>query len=131
MRRLSLAEALLSANETKALYCGPKLIPRIPEFFREQFPQQRATIITDEAARLVAGNQVAELFEQAGLAATTPFVFSDPRLYAEHSFVEQLERHFRLHDAVPIAVGSGTINDLVKLAAHRVQRPYAVTRMSW
>src|SRR5262249_6366695 len=27
-------------------------------------------------------------------------------------------------DAVPVAVGSGTINDLTKLAAHRLGRPY-------
>ena len=29
-------------------------------------------------------------------------------------------------DAVPVAVGSGTINDLTKLAADRVNRPYMV-----
>ena len=28
--------------------------------------------------------------------------------------------------AIPVAVGSGTINDLTKLAAHRVNRPYMV-----
>lgn len=28
------------------------------------------------------------------------------------------------HDAIPVAVGSGTINDLVKLAAHRAGRQY-------
>ena len=28
--------------------------------------------------------------------------------------------------AIPVAVGSGTINDLTKLAAHRLGRPYMV-----
>ena len=28
--------------------------------------------------------------------------------------------------AIPVAVGSGTINDLTKLAAHRLNRPYMV-----
>jgi glycerol-1-phosphate dehydrogenase [NAD(P)+] len=30
----------------------------------------------------------------------------------------------RRHAAIPVAVGSGTINDLTKLAAHRTDRPY-------
>jgi glycerol-1-phosphate dehydrogenase [NAD(P)+] len=30
----------------------------------------------------------------------------------------------RGHTAIPVAVGSGTINDLTKLAAHRTERPY-------
>ena len=29
-------------------------------------------------------------------------------------------------EAIPVAVGSGTINDLTKLAAHRLGRPYLV-----
>jgi glycerol-1-phosphate dehydrogenase [NAD(P)+] len=45
-------------------------------------------------------------------------------LYAEHKFVEELQDWLRNHDAIPVAVGSGTINDLTKLAAHEVGRPY-------
>jgi glycerol-1-phosphate dehydrogenase [NAD(P)+] len=58
------------------------------------------------------------------LAPTQPFVFRDPKLHAEYSFVEELERELMRHDGIPVAVGSGTINDLVKLAAYRVGRPY-------
>ena len=35
-----------------------------------------------------------------------------------------VEAYLRTHDATPIAVGSGMVNDLVKLAADRIQRPY-------
>lgn len=45
-------------------------------------------------------------------------------MYAEHGFVVDLESALRQHEAIPIAVGSGTINDLTKLAAHRVGRAY-------
>jgi glycerol-1-phosphate dehydrogenase [NAD(P)+] len=62
--------------------------------------------------------------EQAGIRAIRPFVFDDPDLYAEHTFVERLQSWLAEHDAVPIAVGSGTINDLTKLAAHRTGRQY-------
>jgi glycerol-1-phosphate dehydrogenase [NAD(P)+] len=40
--------------------------------------------------------------------------------------VLELEEALCAHDAIPLAVGSGTINDLTKLAAHRCGRPYAV-----
>ena len=30
----------------------------------------------------------------------------------------------REHDAIPVAVGSGTLNDIVKRAAHECERPY-------
>src|SRR5690606_11568411 len=36
----------------------------------------------------------------------------------------RLEESLRSHSAIPVAVGAGTINDLVKLAAHRCGRQY-------
>jgi glycerol-1-phosphate dehydrogenase [NAD(P)+] len=53
-----------------------------------------------------------------------PFIFADPKLYAEHTFVEQLEARLKMDAAIPIVVGSGTLNDLAKLAAHRCERSY-------
>src|SRR5205823_3799546 len=47
-----------------------------------------------------------------------------PDLHAEHRFVAELETALQKHSAIPIAVGSGTINDLTKLAAHRADRSY-------
>jgi glycerol-1-phosphate dehydrogenase [NAD(P)+] len=37
-------------------------------------------------------------------------------------FVAEVEAMLRAHHAIPIAVGAGTVNDLVKLAAHRTGR---------
>jgi glycerol-1-phosphate dehydrogenase [NAD(P)+] len=45
-------------------------------------------------------------------------------LSAEHHFVIQLEEALKGRGAMPLAVGSGTINDLTKLAAHRAAGPY-------
>ena len=49
-----------------------------------------------------------------------------PDVYAEYSFVESLQTNLAASQAIPVAVGSGTINDLTKLAAHRLGRPYMV-----
>ena len=58
-------------------------------------------------------------------ASGEPIVFpADPPLYAEVGHLDALEDALRERDAVPVVVGSGTLNDLTKLAAHRLGRPY-------
>lgn len=121
---VGVTEALDSARETRALLIGAGILPRVPAVFREHFPNARAIVVCDPTTWLVAGQAVQAELLAAGLARLEPFIFRDPSLYAEHRFVEQLEQALAAHDAVPVAVGSGTINDLVKLAAHRVGRSY-------
>ncbi|PTY05155.1 3-dehydroquinate synthase [Opitutaceae bacterium EW11] len=122
--KLTLSEALASARETKALIVGPGVLDRAPEVFRQQFPGRRAVVVADDASFFVAGRAVSGSLRQSGLEAHPPFLFHDSNLYAEYRFVEILVESLRQHDAIPVAVGSGTINDLVKLASHRTGRPY-------
>ncbi len=122
--RLSLAEALASAAETKELCVGAGVVRRTADVFRTQFPGQTAWVVADATTFRLAGEAVQRQLAEAGLALLAPFVFEDPTLFAEHRFVEKLEAAIAQHQAVPVAVGSGTINDLVKLAAHRAGRPY-------
>lgn len=81
-------------------------------------------LVCDENTFRVAGKAVWEAFQQAGHPCLEPFIFRDPTLYAEYKFVEELEESLQSHDAIPVAVGSGTINDLTKLASHHTNRPY-------
>ncbi len=122
--RLTLAEALGSARETRALLVGRGVIAQTPEVFHAQFPHHRAVVVTDETTFQIAGRATQAALQAAGIPTLAPYVFNDPDLHAEHRFVEMLEAALRPHDAIPVAVGSGTINDLVKLAAHRTGRPY-------
>ena len=54
-----------------------------------------------------------------------PFLFGAD-VSAEHSSVEGCRPSSQRVQGIPVAVGSGTINDLTKLAAHRLGRPYMV-----
>jgi glycerol-1-phosphate dehydrogenase [NAD(P)+] len=121
--RLSLDEALASARETKVVKLGPGVLADLPAVFREQFPGRTARVVSDDALQPVAAAEAHRLLAAQGLAQLDPVLFGR-EVYAEHSFVEQLERALRQDDAIPVAVGSGTINDLVKLAAHLLDRPY-------
>ena len=62
----------------------------------------------------------------ARTSARSCCVFADPKLYAEWSFVEELDGVLAATDAVPVAVGSGVINDLTKLCSHHNGRRYMV-----
>lgn len=122
--RLTLADALAAAHETKRLEFGGDILDTVPTVFRELFGERPAVVVTDENLVSVAGRKVHEVLVEAGIKTVPPFIFSDKDLYAEYRFVERLEEALRLHEAIPIAVGSGTINDLTKLAAHKVGRSY-------
>ena len=55
-----------------------------------------------------------------------PFVFTDPGLYAEWSYLEQLESYLKERDVIAVAVGLGVINDLTKLASYHLGRRYII-----
>jgi glycerol-1-phosphate dehydrogenase [NAD(P)+] len=106
------------------LELGQGVLGRTPQIFRQQFGDKPALLVADTNTFAAAGQAILEAFRRAGHDCRKPFVFSDPRLYAEHRYVVALEAALQGHEAIPIAVGSGTINDLTKLAAHRAGRPY-------
>ena len=124
IRTPSLTEALHAARETRALEIGTDILGETPRVFREQFGERPAVIVTDTNTLAVAGEAVTAAFRNTKHPTLEPFIFRAPDLYAENRFVVELEAALRQHAAIPVAVGSGTINDLTKLAAHRTDRPY-------
>ncbi len=120
----SLAEALEAAGQTRCLEIGAGVISATPRIFRQQFGDRPAIIVADLNTYPAAGQAVADAFRAAGLPMLEPFLFRAPDLHAEHGFVQELESALRPHPAVAVAVGSGTINDMTKLASHRLERPY-------
>lgn len=110
--------ALQRTTDTKALVIGVGTLPRTAEMFNELFPGCRAVVVADTNTWRVAGGEVHRILADAGIGQDEPHVFADPKLYAEWSFVEELDGVLAATDAVPVAVGSGVINDLTKLCSH-------------
>lgn len=121
-----IARALRVACDTREVQLGEGVIGRVAEVFRHQFPDSTAVVVADHNTLAVAGRQVLDLMRQAGLPTAEPFVFDDADLHAEYHHVERLQSALGSAGLIPIAVGSGTINDLTKLAAHLCGRPYMV-----
>jgi glycerol-1-phosphate dehydrogenase [NAD(P)+] len=125
MQPVSIEEALKSADETHCLELGKGVLGQAGGFFSGLFPGKTALLIADPNTFSAAGRNLLELLRREGIASPEPFIFTEPNLHAEYRHVEALEQALALSpEIVPIAVGSGTINDLAKLAAHQANRPY-------
>lgn len=117
-------QALKAADETRDLVLGPGAINDTARVFKEQFPEKQAVIIADDATYRIAGQKVEEILTNNGIDLHPAYIFNEPDLYAEYSYIERLVEFLKTHNAIPIAVGSGTINDLTKLSSHLSGRRY-------
>lgn len=113
-----------SARDTRSLLIDRNIIYQVPFLFKEQFPGKKAVVVCDTTTYKVAGKKVQNELLSAGLTCIEPFVFKDPHPYAEFGNIDKLEEFLKTHNAIPVAVGSGTINDLTKLSSYRTNRPY-------
>ena len=119
-----IAAALAAATDTSAMEIGIDILDRVPQMFVEQFPAKRALIVADENTWRAAGEAVYGYLQSAGVECEEPFIFTDPHLHAEWRFIEILDERLAKSDAIPVSVGSGTINDLCKLCSYHQSRPY-------
>ncbi len=119
-----IAQAILAARDTRALLVEPGALREAAGVFQSQFGTSPAVVVADVNTFAAAGRRVVDAFKLAGNKCREPFVFNDPALYAEHGYVSELQQFLAQHEAIPIAVGSGSLNDITKLAARRVGRPY-------
>jgi glycerol-1-phosphate dehydrogenase [NAD(P)+] len=117
-------DALKAASETRALKIGSGILSEVAQLFNEQFPGKKAVIVADTITFEVAGQSVYNILKSAGIDQIEPFIYTDAHIYAEYSYVDQLIDFLKTHEAIPVAVGSGTINDLTKLASHLTNRQY-------
>jgi glycerol-1-phosphate dehydrogenase [NAD(P)+] len=119
-----LAAALRSARDTKLLQLERGARHQTAAAFVSLFGGATAIVVGDEQTFEIAGRDVLDSLRAAGTPMVDPLILPAEKLYAEYSFVDQIRDHLEASDAVPISLGAGSINDLVKLAAHQVKRPY-------
>lgn len=119
-----LEQALRHARDTRLVEVDRGARFRAGEALASLFGAAPAVVIADETTFAVAGRDVVDALRARGQACGDPVVLPAPGLYAEYGRVDEVRAAIAASDAVPIAVGSGTINDLVKLAAHQCGRPY-------
>ena len=118
--------ALQRTTDTKDLVIGAGVLDQTPALFTKLFPGEKAVIVADATTYEVAGEAVERYMREAGIEMVKSHIFTDPHLYAEWSYVEELEAYLKTVDAVAVAVGSGVINDITKLVSAHLGRKYMV-----
>jgi glycerol-1-phosphate dehydrogenase [NAD(P)+] len=120
-----IAKALEAARDTRYLLVEPGARHRAGEVFSRLFGSRKALVVADENTFEAAGRDVSDSLIRGSVECDPPHIL--PRdVYADYAAVEKLVPLFTASEAVPLAVGAGTVNDLVKLAAFKAGKPYMV-----
>jgi glycerol-1-phosphate dehydrogenase [NAD(P)+] len=109
--------AIPAGLQTRVCVLGDDVLKDVPAILRQYWPGRTAKIVADENTWAAAGQAVQDILTAAGMATEAAHIYpAQPMLHADYRHVEELKPILRA--LVPIAVGSGTINDLVKCASH-------------
>ena len=122
-------EALTKTTDTKACVIGPGATEAAAQMFGELFPDaKKAIVIDDPRTRAVAGARVIELLKAAGRDVAEHVINPDGTdFHATYEKVEEVrEAIAAAGGAIPVAVGSGVINDLTKRACGELDLRYMV-----
>lgn len=127
MSQEALTQALAQAKDTREVVIDSGALHQTDAVLARCFGEQAVGLVADDNTYAAAGEVLSQHFAAAGRRVLVRHIFpGTPRLHPDIEHVEQLTEILGAHDAIPLAVGSGVINDLTKLAAHRLGRPYAV-----
>jgi len=103
--------------DTELFALGKGALEYLPEVLEKSFPGLPAFLVADENTWAVAGNKAEKLLLAAGKKIAGKYIFpGSPRLHPEYDHCEMLAAKFP-EKCVPVAIGSGVINDLTKCGA--------------
>jgi glycerol-1-phosphate dehydrogenase [NAD(P)+] len=129
----TLEECLAASGGTKALITGNNVYQKVPGLLKTEYGSQKVFIIADTNTMQAAGNDLMQILVANGIEITETYIFpAEPRLHAEYCHIETLKKALTAYipsgisaqSVVPLAIGAGTINDLVKRAAGEIALPY-------
>ncbi|MDR1308251.1 MAG: sn-glycerol-1-phosphate dehydrogenase [Treponema sp.] len=128
-QKVPVSECLAAAKETRAMNVGTNALEALPELLGRHFSPGPVFIVADENTFGAAGKAVTDALDGldgAGIPRAGSFMFGRERIHAEYRHVETLKEQFRTagENFIPLVIGSGTLNDLVKRAAFECKLPY-------
>ena len=110
--------------ETGAFVMESGALKDVPELLRGFFQSRRPWIVADENTWKAAGAALFDILKSAGCDPHDPFIFpAVPMIHADNALTPRLTEAMPF-DCVPVSVGGGTINDLVKRASAVTRHRY-------
>ena len=125
-----IAGAVAKSATVAEVLVGRGVLAEAGALFRRQFGEGPACIIADENTWAAAGAAVQASLQAAGVTVRAHVLPGKPRLKPTVDLANSLRDVLALDASVPVAVGSGVINDVVKHAAFGLGRPFPVV-VAW
>lgn len=120
-----LTNALARAADTREVLIGSGVIEKSGELLVSWFGGGPYKLVADQTTWTVAGRQVRASLIASGAVVDEPLIFpAKPVVHA--SYENCLKIRQQAGSSQLVAIGSGTLNDLVKLASHELGRSYGV-----
>ena len=126
-------KALARATDTRACEIGDGVLEKVPSLFRTWFPSAtQAVVVCDPRTRAAAGERVEALLAAAGVAVSEHVLEPGGKTFhGDYRYAEEVREAIRSvggavvgESLVPVAVGSGVVNDVTKRAAGELDIPY-------
>jgi len=108
------------------IYIGQDLLALIPEYVRRRNLGRKALIVTDNVVYDPAAVKVIAFLERAGFSVDLCLLERDGILVPNETALGEIMLSLKHDTDFLIAVGSGSITDLTRYAAHVSHRPFVV-----
>lgn len=121
------APAVARSRHVDEIVVDRGALARTAEVFGRNFADaKKAYLVADENTFGVAGGEVEDRLTAAGVSVETLILPAAPRPKPTRELAEEIRQTWQAAapQAVPVAVGSGVVNDLVKYGAFFESRPY-------
>jgi len=115
-------------GSTKEFLCKNRALDELATLWIKLWNRKPCFLISDENTYPLCGSRVREDIAAQGISLAAEYRFpGSPVLHADYHYVEKLVKELKRYpDSIPLVIGSGTLNDLVKRASFEAEREYAV-----
>jgi glycerol-1-phosphate dehydrogenase [NAD(P)+] len=120
----TIRSAVAQSKKIDTIVIENDALQRVPVLLREHFKTSNVFLIADENTMAAAGNRLRKDLTDNGFSMTTHVFPATPYLKANVENADTFLSRLKAHGGLPLAVGSGVINDLVKYAALQINQPY-------
>ncbi len=123
-KETALRSVIAQSKVIEAIVVQRGALQLVPGLLTTHFKDTQVFLVADENTMRAAGAQLVQILSGQGFTTTTEVFPGSPRLKGTVENAEILVARIRENGGIPVAVGSGVINDLVKYAAHQSGLPY-------
>jgi glycerol-1-phosphate dehydrogenase [NAD(P)+] len=97
----------------------------VPDRFHTSWPDSRPLLVADRNTWQAAGKAVKYAFSQAEYTTVQVLLFDEPQqVHADQAHVDAVKQRLGQEHLVAVAIGAGSLNDIVKLASYECDKGY-------